>query len=43
MVLEERCYALLKDVRLAEDRVQLACEERMQEYKGSAKLKAEID
>ena len=41
--LKKRCSALLEDAKLAEDRVQPACEERLQEYKGSAELRAEID
>lgn len=33
---------MLRDTRLTEDRVQLACEERLQEYKDFTKLKAKI-
>ncbi|XP_043814063.1 uncharacterized protein LOC122723984 [Manihot esculenta] len=33
-VLEKRCSALLEDAKLAEDRVQLECEELLREYKG---------
>ncbi|XP_021593136.1 uncharacterized protein LOC110600578 [Manihot esculenta] len=42
-VLDVRCSALLEDAKLTEDKVRLACEERLQEYKGSVELKAEID
>ncbi|XP_043817458.1 myosin-10-like [Manihot esculenta] len=41
--MEHRCSALLKDVRLVEDRVQLECERRLMEYKESPELKKEID
>ncbi|XP_043813807.1 uncharacterized protein LOC122723901 [Manihot esculenta] len=41
--LKKRCSALLEDAKHAEDRVQLACEERLQEYRGSAELRAEVD
>ncbi|XP_043808344.1 uncharacterized protein LOC122722225 [Manihot esculenta] len=41
--LEKRCSALLEDAKLAEDRVQLECEERLREYKESAELKKEIE
>ncbi|XP_021625020.1 tropomyosin-like [Manihot esculenta] len=40
--LEKRCSALLEDAKLAEDRVQLECEERLREYKELAELKKEI-
>lgn len=36
--MEERCASLLRDARTAEDRVQQACKERLQEYKGSEEL-----
>ncbi|XP_043813698.1 uncharacterized protein LOC122723864 [Manihot esculenta] len=40
--LKKRCSALLEDAKLAEDRVQLECEERLREYKESPELKKEI-
>lgn len=40
--MEGRCSTLLRDARAAKDRVQLACEERLQKYKDSAELKAKI-
>ena len=35
--------SLLEDAKLAEDKVQLECEERLREYKESAELKKEIE
>ncbi|XP_021596622.1 protein BCAP-like [Manihot esculenta] len=41
--LKKRCAGLLEDAKLAEDRVQLECEERLREYRESAELKGEIE
>ncbi|XP_021597647.1 ribosome-binding protein 1-like [Manihot esculenta] len=41
--LKKRCSVLLEDAKLAEDRVQLECEERLWEFKESAELKKEIE
>ncbi|XP_021609057.1 uncharacterized protein LOC110612586 [Manihot esculenta] len=41
--LKKRCLALFEDAKLAEDRVQLECEERLREFKESAELKKEIE
>ncbi|XP_021598819.1 uncharacterized protein LOC110604820 [Manihot esculenta] len=41
--LKKRCSALLEDAKLAEDRVQLECEERLREFKESTELKKEIE
>ncbi|XP_021612101.1 uncharacterized abhydrolase domain-containing protein DDB_G0269086-like [Manihot esculenta] len=41
--LKKRCAALLEDAKLAEDRVQLECEERLREYKEPTELKREIE
>ncbi|XP_021603177.2 uncharacterized abhydrolase domain-containing protein DDB_G0269086-like [Manihot esculenta] len=40
--MEKKCSALLEEAKLAEDRVQLECEERLREYKESPELKDEI-
>ncbi|XP_021629618.1 coiled-coil domain-containing protein 150-like [Manihot esculenta] len=41
--LKKRCAALLEDAKLAEDRIQLECEECLREYKESAELKEKIE